>query len=219
MVCQKLSFWVKNISATDVRLGVLSLTPFTWILDPTTTSYTTEINSNGWTRISRTFTVGSTIVSVYPFHSVNVGGELLIWGVQLETGSFPTSYIPTSGSTVTRAADIASITGTNFSGFYNQSEGTAFVDATPDEVVNATNICSFSDGTFSNRHQFYAETNFYFLRTGASGSASGNTLGAAVANTKAKVAFSFANLTHKYHRHSILLSRRKPRGSEIKMNE
>ena len=50
------------------------------------------------------------------------------WGAQVEAGSFPTSYIPTTSSTVTRAADVASITGTNFSSWYNQSEGTMFSD-------------------------------------------------------------------------------------------
>jgi hypothetical protein len=46
------------------------------------------------------------------------------WGGQTEIGTFPTSYIPTSGATVTRSADVASITGTNFSSWYNQSAGT-----------------------------------------------------------------------------------------------
>ena len=48
------------------------------------------------------------------------------WGAQVEAGTFPTSYIPTTASTVTRAYDVASITGTNFSSWYNQSEGTLF---------------------------------------------------------------------------------------------
>ena len=48
---------------------------------------------------------------------------------QLEAGAFPTSYIPTSGSTVPRAADVASITGSNFSRWYNQSEGTVSLSA------------------------------------------------------------------------------------------
>ena len=42
----------------------------------------------------------------------------------MEAGSFPTSYIPTSGSTVTRAGETAKITGTNFSSWFNNTEGT-----------------------------------------------------------------------------------------------
>ena len=42
----------------------------------------------------------------------------------LEAGAFPTSYIPTTSAQVTRTADNASIIGTNFSSWYNQSEGT-----------------------------------------------------------------------------------------------
>ena len=43
---------------------------------------------------------------------------------QMELGAFSTSYIPTSGSAVTREPDITKITGTNFSSWYNQNEGT-----------------------------------------------------------------------------------------------
>lgn len=54
---------------------------------------------------------------------------IYIWGAQLETGSVATSYIPTSGSTVTRAADDLVISGSDFSDFYNQSEGTFYVES------------------------------------------------------------------------------------------
>lgn len=58
---------------------------------------------------------------------------VLAWGGQIEAGSFATSYIPTVASTVTRAADIAVMTGTNFSSWYNASEGTfvASFEASP----------------------------------------------------------------------------------------
>jgi len=52
--------------------------------------------------------------------------DVYFWGAQVEAGSFPTSYIPTSGSTVTRAADIASIPVTDFG--YNQKAGTVVVE-------------------------------------------------------------------------------------------
>jgi hypothetical protein len=56
---------------------------------------------------------------------------IYLWGAQLEAGAFPTSYIPTVASTVTRSADLAQMTGTNFSSWYNQSEGSLFVVASP----------------------------------------------------------------------------------------
>lgn len=43
---------------------------------------------------------------------------------QLEAGAFATSYIPTEATTVTRNADVATMTGTNFSDWFNASEGT-----------------------------------------------------------------------------------------------
>ena len=48
-----------------------------------------------------------------------------VWGAQKEAGTFPTSFI-SSSSTATRAVDIAEITGSNFSGFYNSTEGTIY---------------------------------------------------------------------------------------------
>ena len=40
--------------------------------------------------------------------------------------AFVSSYIPTTTATATRAADVASITGTAFSSWYRQDEGTVF---------------------------------------------------------------------------------------------
>ena len=49
------------------------------------------------------------------------------WGYQIELGAFATSHIPTAASSVTRSADSAVMTGTNFSSWYNQSEGTFII--------------------------------------------------------------------------------------------
>ncbi len=57
---------------------------------------------------------------------------MYLWGGQVEEKTFPTSLIETDGSQVTRAADIAEITGTNFFSFYNTDSnqlGTMFVHA------------------------------------------------------------------------------------------
>jgi len=57
-------------------------------------------------------------------------------GCQAEVGvGFPSSYIPTAGSTVTRSADVCTITGDNFSSWYNASAGTFYVQQ--DSINNA----------------------------------------------------------------------------------
>jgi hypothetical protein len=81
---------------------------------------------NGWYRfiIPINVTNGSGNTN---YLSINgPASSVFLWGVQIEAGAFPTSYIPTTTATVTRAADVASMTGTNFSSWYNQSQGTLF---------------------------------------------------------------------------------------------
>jgi hypothetical protein len=98
---------------------------------------------NGWYRISIYGTEvgpgGSNSVQIVPMTTFTpllaanglrlyTGNRetMYLYGVQYEAGFFPTSYIPTTTAAVTRAADVAQITGTNFSSWYNQSQGTVF---------------------------------------------------------------------------------------------
>jgi hypothetical protein len=74
---------------------------------------------------------------------------LYIWGAQLEAGAYPTSYIPTTTAQVTRAADSASMTGTNFSSWYRQDEGTLFVESA--SPIAEPSRFGVSDETTSNR--------------------------------------------------------------------
>jgi len=81
-----------------------------------------------WQRFSFTRTNGSP--DIYGIGLTNQNGgqtaDILAWGFQLETGSYVTSYIPTSGSTVTRAADVAN--GAGNEQVFNDSEGVLFAD-------------------------------------------------------------------------------------------
>jgi len=52
-----------------------------------------------------------------------------LWGGQIELGSVSTSVIPTSGSPVTRASDGLVISGSDFTDFFNSSQGTYYVEA------------------------------------------------------------------------------------------
>ncbi len=90
---------------------------------------------NGWYRVSSTATFTSATATVY-IVLYNINGitnytgdgtsGIYVWGAQVEEGAFPTSYIPTTASTVTRNADLVEMTGTNFSSWYNSSEGTIY---------------------------------------------------------------------------------------------
>ena len=71
--------------------------------------------------------------------------DVSIWGAQVEQNSYPTSYIPTSGSTVTRLADTAN--GSGNSEVFNDSEGVLFADTAALVDDNTSKRISISDGS------------------------------------------------------------------------
>jgi hypothetical protein len=91
---------------------------------------------NGWYRCSvfATATQIDSAVYIYPLDSGpsftgNGFSGIYVWGAQVEAGSFTTSYIKTEASQVTRSADAATMTGTNFSSWYRADEGTLYAEA------------------------------------------------------------------------------------------
>ena len=118
---------------------------------------------NGWYRCSTTRTASATTSSTFQMRVGNNSGStgfagdgfsgIYIWGAQLETGSFATSYIPTVASQVTRSADSASMTGTNFSSWYRADEGTVYTETITSASANYFGLFSLNDGTNNNRIQ------------------------------------------------------------------
>lgn len=98
------------------------------VLAPTTANLSTQRNT-----ISSTATQATTAYVTLQLNSGTPTGAfditLRIGLPQLELGAFATSVIPTSTVAVTRSADVASMTGTNFSSWYNQTEGSFVVNA------------------------------------------------------------------------------------------
>lgn len=89
--------------------------------------------SGDWVRLGVTASLGAGSRDVRVL-SVGDAIDLDIALPQTELGTFPTSYIPTSGATATRAADIARISVSNFG--YNENVGTIVADFTPSYVSN-----------------------------------------------------------------------------------
>lgn len=128
---------------------------------------------NGWYRCSVTISaaVGSAHYifvrpgdGQYSYTGDGYSG-VYIWGAQLEQGAFATSYIPTTTAQVTRAADSASMTGTNFSSWFRQDEGTVYAESSSNGM-NALSLTStvfaIHDGTVFNRIRFAHASNTRF---------------------------------------------------------
>lgn len=82
---------------------------------------------------------------------------ILFWGAQLEVGLFPTSYIPTTTTSLTRNADVAVMTGSNFSSWFNAVQGMFRADAY--SIATGTRcLISADDNTSSNSLVIRTET-------------------------------------------------------------
>jgi len=127
-----------------------------------TISSTITNAGNGWYRCSFTrVNAGTAAFGFYIVSSASAGfatastgdgtSGIHIWGLQLEAGSFPTSYIPTVASTVTRAQELVSILGSNFTSLYSPNKGTFFVQASiTGERNNTSGSALVSLGTTNN---------------------------------------------------------------------
>ena len=152
-----MSFWVRYNTARYVAIAHFSQTGEYAIFDLVdgavesdngTQTAKIEAYPNGWYRVSKSFVVPSSASLNYwkftlctqtnPFVGVN-GEKADVFGLQFEVGSYPTSYIPTSGLVGTRTVDFCFIN-SGLQGVLNTSEGTLFVDL---EVPRVSSTGSF----------------------------------------------------------------------------
>ena len=85
-------------------------------------------------------------------------GSFYAYGAQVEAGTYPTSYIPTYGTSATRAADNCSKTGA--SDVIGQTEGTLFMDFVLDSIDGVLDFrYQVSNGSSSDEWIFIGMTN------------------------------------------------------------
>jgi hypothetical protein len=115
--------------------------------------------------VQQAFSVGFTNGATYDF-------TLRIGLPQLELGAFATSVIPTTTTALTRNADVANMTGTNFSSWYNQSSGSMFVEFSLSQPASGGNqfLVRASDNTYNNSvADNINATGFFALATASGG--------------------------------------------------
>ena len=163
------SMFVKNVNLNGfVRLShVTSSGTGCWFnLDDGTIGTVNSVNAtiqkypNNWYRITNTFvatTGGGSLLAFLGLSDANgttaltgSNQSVLAYGAQLELGSYPTSYMPTSGSTFTRNEDQVQNSGLGTTDTFNSSEGVLFLESEDIDTSNQ-DIVGISDGTNNNR--------------------------------------------------------------------
>jgi len=161
------SMYVKASGRTKFRLQQSASTSYAVLFDLTALTATTVVGGatgvvtpagNNWYRCSMTYTTVSAFAPLLVLFLANAAGSVsyqgdgtsgvFMWGAQLEAGAFATSYIPTTTTSLTRNADDVNMTGTNFSDWYNASEGTISFEGSifVDQGSTTVNFTQMSNG-------------------------------------------------------------------------
>jgi len=132
--------------------------------------------------------------------------EVIIWGAQLEQQSYATSYIPTSGSTVTRNQDVCNNGGSLAT--INSTEGTLYFEGSVLANTSTFEVISLSDTTNSNAVAFvYRNVLNQFtavVKSGGSTSLS-KTITLTDATDTIKVAISYKLNEFKFYLNGVLI--------------
>jgi len=158
----------------------------------TLSSYEIKEVTSEWTRIDATRNFASAGTG---YLSIGLRGgtgcsdnaDILIYGAQVEAGSYATTLINTSGSSVTRNADACSIT--NVADRIGQTEGTMFVDVNFD-TLSGLNMFSSIRPNSSNKIEIYRDSNIIYGEITASTNFSISKINITVGRYKIALAYS-----------------------------
>jgi hypothetical protein len=108
-------------------------------------TYTATGSGNG--RFFIAFTNQNPTASRVPSYAGSESTNVVLALAQVEAGAFPTSYIPTTSAAVTRNADFATMTGTNFSDWYSAGAGGVVARVLPSTVSGTRPALQLDDVT------------------------------------------------------------------------
>ena len=149
------SFWVKSNTGENQQF---SFTPsFANIIS----GNQQIVATNEWQRfeiIGTSILTGTSEIRVgLVSNSISTTNDVLVWGIQCEVGSYCTSYIKTSGSAVTRIADVANNCGSEQD--FNSEEGVLYAEIYAFDDDAAYKQISIDDGTNNSRHAIWFYNN------------------------------------------------------------
>ena len=155
---------------------------------------------NGWYRCIMTFSSTSTSSQVRI--QSNNGSTVILWACQLEELPYATSYIPTSGTTVTRAQETCQKANLTTDGFFGDKEGVMFLNTT--EVQSrATSLNSFTPFRIyrytGDKYRFYYDTDASFIGTAIDLSANGGELKMAFSVSSTEITLYVNGSLHAVH--------------------
>ena len=146
--------WYRKRISTPPNTSFLGDLEFKILVNVTQVGSTTQIQSdvNGFDRFQAIFNItdgsASSIVRAYFGSIVGVPGTVAYFGHQLEQSSYATSYIPTSGATTTRLADVCNNSGS--SDLINSTEGVLYAEIAT-LANDGTRQISISSGSNNDR--------------------------------------------------------------------
>jgi hypothetical protein len=185
-------------SVGGARSAYFDLDNEEWVSQSTAHTVSFDQLGNGFIRLKVSFIGGITFARAVFWQpsdssssATSTGeGYTYFYGWQEEHAIFPTSYIPTEATAVTRNADVATMTGTNFSDWFNASEGTFVVQATTPSAGAFRPIAYLTDASVSNviaiGQTAAGAQNFAVIASGvAQASFTGATIASTTSNTSA----------------------------------
>ena len=173
------------------------------ITDESNASGTITPFANGWYRITCQITRGNSGLIYFLIGASETDSNSTLpsfnntslttysWGAQVESNaSYPTSYIPTYGSAVTRNADAASKTGV--SSLIGQTEGTLFFDVNISRVIGNEAIGTINSGAYANHATIQRVGNtIQFVRNSATQSGATIVTSATITAGRYKLAIAY----------------------------